>query len=70
MENNQKPKKVLKTANRTKYLDDYKNTYYKKYNLIVKKTDVDVIQYLDKLPSKTQFIVKVVRDILNGNYSI
>ena len=56
--------KIIREKNRTKYLDDYKKEHYKKYNLIIKKTDVDVIAFLDALPNKTKFITEVVREIL------
>ena len=52
--------------NRNKYLNDYKNKNYKKYNLIINRKDQDVIDFLDNLPSKTQFVIDVVRSLLDN----
>ena len=51
--------------NQKHYISDYNKSNYKMYQFRVKKSEEQVIEYLDKLENRNQYILSLVNENIN-----
>ena len=53
--------------NQSNYIADYNKENYKMYQFRVKKTNNDIINYLDDLENRNSFLIDLINDKINNN---
>ena len=50
-----------------KYIKEFNKANYRKYEIRVRKENIDLIKWLDKQPSKTAYIIDLIEKDMNKN---
>ena len=60
-----------KPFNQTEYISNFNKNNYKMYQFRVKKSDVNIINHLDKIENRNGYIVSLINtDIKNSIYTV
>lgn len=51
---------TLKEFDQIEYIKDYNKETYKRYSLMIRKDNVDVIEKLESQPSKNAYIISLI----------
>lgn len=49
------------------YIKEFNKAHYRKYEIRVKKENIDLIKWLDKQPNKTAYIIDLIEKDMNKN---
>lgn len=53
--------------NQIEYIKEFNKANYRKYEIRVRKENIDLIKWLDKQPSKTAYIIDLIEKDMNKN---
>lgn len=49
------------------YIKEFNKAHYRKYEIRVKKENIDLIKWLDKQPNKTAYVIDLIEKDMNKN---
>ena len=53
--------------NQNEYITSFNKEHYKMYQFRVKKTDIDVLNHLNKIKNKNEYILSLINKDIKGN---